>query len=109
VKASPERPICAACGSRVGDSTGCYVEFAEIEREDHRRVPYGDEGWAISIGGDLPRTCDDCAVTIGGYHHWPCKAERCPVCEETLIDCPHRATYRPGLFEHAQKPSPRRW
>ena len=33
--------------------------------------------------------CPECGAHAGRWHHWKCGIERCPICGEQLIACPH--------------------
>lgn len=40
------------------------------------------EGWV-----DVGSHCSDCCAMYGGYHHFGCDVERCPICGGQQISC----------------------
>jgi hypothetical protein len=49
------------------------------------RIRFGDAGGEESYESDEP--CDFCRASKGQFHIVGCAGERCPKCENTLIQC----------------------
>lgn len=55
-------------------------------------IPFGSEQRF-----DLPprSRCHDCNVQVGGYHHYECDVEECPVCHRQALSCEHSVIEQP--------------
>lgn len=77
--------LCESCGQEMLDHVPCSLErivlvTGSYERFRYRARPVRNEN------GDR-RTCGDCGVPSGSYHHPGCDMENCPRCRHQLISC----------------------
>jgi hypothetical protein len=85
--APAELPVCQKCGGRIGSTVGCRTRTFDFEGKPYRRIKVGDPDDDFS--GKTGAVCPECAAQFGRWHHWKCKSERCPICGEYLVTCPH--------------------
>ena len=77
---------CAHCGREMETADSCIGGPWTLEGKQYAPVPYGQEGSFTTLGR-LARRCDDCGVTLGGFHHPGCRIEACPRCGRQLVSC----------------------
>jgi DNA invertase Pin-like site-specific DNA recombinase len=82
-----ELPLCQKCGGRIGSTVGCRMRTFNFEGKSYRRLKFGEPGDDFS--GKAVTACPECAALFGRWHHWKCGIERCPICGEHLVTCPH--------------------
>ena len=83
--------VCDYCGQEMNDHASCLWDTAVIKRHHYPRMRYGQE---TRYGSGLPDYwkdygdfCPDCAVSVGGLHHFGCDWEQCPRCGGQQIGC----------------------
>lgn len=83
--------ICEYCRQEMNDHFSCLWNTAVIKRQPYPRLRYGQE---TRYGSGLPDywhaygdACPDCAVSVGGLHHFGCDWEQCPRCGGQQIGC----------------------
>ncbi len=75
--------LCEFCGQRKLIADGCTCSEVICNGKKYKRIPYGQEDGMPAMG----KSCHDCGVTLGRYHHPGCDAEECPACGGQLIGC----------------------
>jgi len=78
--------ICRDCRQMMNPGEGCSATIVQIGDTDFYRIQSGDRQDLIPCMG-LDRTCHDCNVKPGQYHHYGCSMERCPRCGDQLYIC----------------------
>lgn len=73
---------CEICGQKMLKADGCLIGTVFCNGKEYKRIPYGSE--AFDWGDER---CHDCGAKLGGYHHFNCDVEECPVCGNQLISC----------------------
>ncbi len=68
---------CQDCGQDERADT-CSATFIKIGASRYGRVPYHSDDQTVRCL---------CGVRSGGYHHYGCEAERCPICGDILLGC----------------------
>jgi len=76
----------------MNNHLSCLWNTAIIKRRTYLRLRYGQE---TRYGSGLPdywqddygAFCPDCAVSVGGLHHFGCDWEQCPRCNGQQIGC----------------------
>ena len=83
--------ICECCQQEMNGGDSCLWESSVIKRRTYPRLRYGQE---TRYGSGLPDYwedygdhCPDCAVSVGGLHHFGCDWEQCPHCGGQQIGC----------------------
>ena len=61
-------------------TTTCVEADIEVDGLVFSPIPYNNSNNHIF-------RCPDCNVLIGGFHHFGCDQEICPVCFKQLITC----------------------
>jgi len=69
--------LCEQCEQEMNDHPSCLWNTAVIKRRPYLRLCYGQE---TRYGSGLPDYwqddhgpfCPDCAVSVGGLHHYGC-------------------------------------
>jgi hypothetical protein len=72
---------CKYCGREMAGKDGahsCEYNRIKIGGKWYKRLKYQDL---------YSERCGDCNVKEGGYHHFGCDLEECPVCRTQLISC----------------------
>lgn len=79
--------ICGDCGREMVEGGGCTVQvLISVNGDSIDRIKHGDAREGLFVE---EKTCHDCAVALGEYHHFGCDVERCPTCSGQLISCEH--------------------
>ena len=73
--------VCTWCSGEMMNGVSCTVEALHLYGIRMSLAPYRPSP------GDLARTCGDCGVQPGGFHHPGCDLQRCPRCAGQLISC----------------------
>lgn len=75
--------ICEYCGQEMITAKGCtFTKIRLANGKVYERMKVGDEGWV-----DMGKRCPDCGAMYGGYHHFGCDIEHCPVCGRQQLGC----------------------
>jgi len=62
-------------------SNSCIQYKIKDNVKEYTPIRFGESG------RDWGKTCNDCGVKLGGYHHIGCDQERCPICRGQMITC----------------------
>lgn len=81
---------CNNCEQEMKIAKTCLIEKFSITR-----LKYGQGDEVKYITKESHPTCHDCNVEWGGYHHFGCDMENCPICGEQLIGCGHGELFEP--------------
>jgi len=72
--------VCELCKQETQEAYSCTKRM-------ERQIVFGSESWSDWALGEIPSTCGDCGVGIGGFHHPDCNIEECPKCHRRLLNC----------------------
>ena len=77
---------CEYCNKEMQTGKSCSFKYLiDSDGKFYKRIKAGDDGDFAE--GEEDCDCHDCAVKVGGYHHFGCDAERCPKCGMQLLGC----------------------
>ena len=78
--------VCQCCKQRKKVKNGCIFSHIIVGDKVYPRFMSGDVRDYDYIRG-IGHVCHFCNVGIHQYHHFGCKAERCPICRMRMFDC----------------------
>jgi len=78
--------VCLACRQEMTVGVGCTLKVETVAGKRMTRVRYGQGRGGVDTADD-GRSCHDCLVPPGAYHHPGCDAETCPNCGGQAIGC----------------------
>jgi len=82
-----EMPYCQDCNKDMRTGSSCVPLKLHYKNKTISRIRYGQEksDWGAKSG----MNCGDCNVKPGGYHHYGCDVQRCPIDGRQLMSCGH--------------------
>ena len=78
--------VCKVCKREMLTARSCGVGKVFVGGHRCNRIRFGAVG-DLLVGIPDKTRCDDCGAVKGGFHHWGCDVERCPVCGRQLLSC----------------------
>ena len=76
------RRKCTLCGQNIPYLESCCCAKVQCNGVILDRIRFGDEEYDWGTN-----KCTGCGVFIGGYHHFNCACEICPMCGEQILLC----------------------
>jgi len=74
--------LCSYCMQDMTTAKSCFFEALHRDGVGIALVPHRP-----SNGRSRGKSCGDCGVSPGGWHHPGCDIQRCPLCRGQLLSC----------------------